>query len=286
MKSATGGLATFLLTAKSMVYADLYTITLNGGAVIRWTSADFAIAYSGNTWLRGPAIFDNGLTQKRGVQVDTIDITVYADATTQISGVPFLTFVRNKGLDGATITVQRVMGTDLASGIGGGYVRFSGRVSEVKALSKTEVTLSCSSWLELLNVDMPTNILSTACINVLYGPACSLNKTSYAAAGTTSAGGTVTTFGTSLTAQATGYFDLGYIVFSSGANSGLQRTIKTHITGGSFTLVTPLVAAPAAGDAFTAYPGCTRTQAVCLTKFGNLSNFRGFPYVPPPETAT
>lgn len=285
MKSATGGLATFLLTAKSMVYADLYTITLNGGTIIRWTTHDFAVAYSGNTFQRGPAIMDNGVKSKRGVQVDTLDVTVYADAATQVSGTPFLTFVRRGGLDGATIKVERAMGSDFASGIGGGYIRFAGRISEIKSLSKTEVTLGCSSWLELLNVDMPTNIISAGCINTLYGAACGLNKATFAATGTASAGGTASTFGSSLTAQATGYFDLGYVLFTSGANAGLQRTVKTHVTGGSFTLTTALVAAPAAGDAFTAYPGCTHTQAICLSKFSNLANFRGMPFVPPPETA-
>lgn len=286
MKTATGTLASFLVTAKTIVYANLYTITLNGGTVIRWTTHDFAVLYSGNLFLRGPAILDNGAKQKRGVQVDTLDVIIYADATTTVSGVPFLSFVRRGGLDGATIQVQRVIGSDLGAGQAGGYVRFSGRISEIKNLSKSEVTLGCSSWVELLNVDMPTNIISAGCINVLYGAACGLNRATYAVSGTASAGGTTSTFGSNLTAQATGYFDLGYVIFTSGANSGLQRTVKTQVSGGSFTLTTPLVAAPAAGDTFTAYPGCTHTQSVCLTKFANLANFRGFPYVPPPETAT
>ena len=286
MKTYTGSLATFLVSAKQIIYADLYTITLNGGTIIRWTTHDFAVAYSGNLFLRGPGIEDSGVTSKRGVQVDTLDITVYADGNTTVSGVPFLSFVRKGGLDGATIKVERVIGTDMGVGQAGGYIRFAGRISEIKTLSKTEATLCCSSWVELLNVDMPTNIVSAGCINTLYGAACGLARASYAASGTASAGGTATTFTTSLTAQATGYFDLGYIVFTSGANTGLQRTVKTHVTGGTFTLTTALVAAPAAGDAFTAYPGCTHTQAICLSKFNNLANFRGFPYVPPPETAT
>lgn len=285
MKASTGSLASFLVTAKQVIYADLYTITLNGGTVIRWTTHDFAVSYSGNLFLRGPGIMDGGVKSRRGVQVDTLDVTVYADANTAISGIPFLSFVRRGGLDGATITVQRVIGTDMGPGQAGGYVRFSGRISEIKSLSKTETTLGCSSWVELLNVDMPTNIISAGCINTLYGAACGLNKATFAASGTASAGGTAQTFTTSLTAQATGYFDLGYILFTSGANAGLQRTIKTHVIGGTFTLTTSLVAAPAAGDAFTAYPGCTHTQAICSSKFANLANFRGFPYVPPPETA-
>jgi len=47
----------------------------------------------------------------------------------------------------------------------------------------------------------------------------------------------------------------------------------------------PLPFAPNAGDAFTAYPGCDKTQNTCTAKFNNLANFEGFPYVPAPETA-
>ena len=30
----------------------------------------------------------------------------------------------------------------------------------------------------------------------------------------------------------------------------------------------------------TLYPGCDRTKETCISKFNNLSNFGGFPYIP------
>lgn len=47
----------------------------------------------------------------------------------------------------------------------------------------------------------------------------------------------------------------------------------------------PLQSAPASGDAFTVYQGCDHTPGTCRSKFNNLPNFRGFPYVPPPQMA-
>jgi len=47
----------------------------------------------------------------------------------------------------------------------------------------------------------------------------------------------------------------------------------------------PLPFAPAFGDAFTVYAGCDRTLATCQGRFNNKANFRGFPFVPPAETA-
>jgi len=43
--------------------------------------------------------------------------------------------------------------------------------------------------------------------------------------------------------------------------------------------------APAEGDTFNVAFGCDHTQATCQSKFNNLINFRGFPYVPPPQLA-
>jgi hypothetical protein len=50
MKPATGTLATFLVNANSLVYVDLYTVTLNGGAIYRWCSGDVSVGYGGNTF--------------------------------------------------------------------------------------------------------------------------------------------------------------------------------------------------------------------------------------------
>jgi uncharacterized phage protein (TIGR02218 family) len=47
----------------------------------------------------------------------------------------------------------------------------------------------------------------------------------------------------------------------------------------------PLQSPPAAGDTFTVYFGCDHTPGTCRSKFNNLANFRGFPYVPPPQMA-
>ena len=46
-----------------------------------------------------------------------------------------------------------------------------------------------------------------------------------------------------------------------------------------------LPAAPSAGDTFTCYPGCDRALLTCTNKFGNQVNFRGYPYIPSPESA-
>jgi hypothetical protein len=100
---------------------------------------------------------------------------------------------------------------------------------------------------------------------------------------TTQAGSTVNKL-ISLSAKADGFYDNGQIVFTSGANSGLTKAVKSY-SGQQFFFNSPLPLATNVGDTFIAYPGCDKTQATCTAKFNNLANFGGFPYVPAPETA-
>jgi hypothetical protein len=58
-----------------------------------------------------------------------------------------------------------------------------------------------------------------------------------------------------------------------------------HWDGTTATLTSPFPFTPAAGDAFDIAPGCDKTQDDCSTKFNNLVNFAGTPYVPIAETA-
>jgi uncharacterized phage protein (TIGR02218 family) len=286
MKSYTSSLATFLLASKTLAKADCYQITLNGGAVLRWTDCDVAINLSGITYIPGPPIEDGGVKSKRGIQVDTLDLTLFdALGTTLVAGLALVTFARQGGFDGATIQVTRTAAADWNSALQGSYVRFSGRISGVSDITRTRLTLNCSSWMELLNVSMPRNVYQSGCINDLYGAACTLAKATYQASGTVGSGTNGTTTFSSNLATTANYYALGFVVFQTGPNAGLQRTIKSQDASGNLTLVTPLPSAPAAGNTFLAYPGCDKTQSTCSTKFANLSHYRGFPYVPAPETA-
>lgn len=84
--------------------------------------------------------------------------------------------------------------------------------------------------------------------------------------------------------RASGFYDNGQITFTSGTNAGLTKAVKQYIAP-QLTFNSPLPFVPSAGDTFIAYPGCDKTQSTCATKFNNLVNFEGFPYVPTPETA-
>jgi uncharacterized phage protein (TIGR02218 family) len=63
--------------------------------------------------------------------------------------------------------------------------------------------------------------------------------------------------------------------------------VKSYVNaGGAVTVIYPWPFAPQNGDQFTIYPGCDKTLDTCTNKFGNRPRFRGFKFIPIPETVT
>jgi hypothetical protein len=88
-------------------------------------------------------------------------------------------------------------------------------------------------------------------------------------------------------------YSLGYVVFTGGQNSGLQRAIKTqYVTAGVqiLQLFYPMQFPVNAGDTITLVPGCDKSLATCVILQGSQSlaqiHFGGTPFVPNPENAS
>lgn len=282
---SAGALATFLNTATQRVMADLLTITLLGGQVLRYSGADRAVTVNGNTFALGPLIVRGRTTLKLGIEVDSLDITLSCDSSVQVNGTPLLAFIRAGGFDGARVVLERGFGPDWVTGLVGTLVLFPGRVGQVLP-TRYEAKIMVKSDMELLNVMVPRNVYQPGCLNTLFDPACGLSAATYTVsnAATSATDVTRTTF-TSTLAQAAGYFDLGVVKFTSGLNSGVSRTVRSY-TPGQLVTISPWPFAVGNGDTFSAYPGCNKTMPTCTSKFGNLLRFRGQPFVPIPETVT
>lgn len=280
MKTATAPLITLLGSETQVMMADLVTITLVGGGVVYLTSSDTDIVYGGHTFSSKSIQFVRDKTRiVRGVEVDSLGFTFYGDSTTLLNGQPILQAASLGSLDGATIRLDRafmqVWGT-----VVGTLLQFLGNVSQVD-VSRTEAKVQVKSNLELLNISMPKNLWQAGCINTLYDSACGLARTAVSGAVTSNSPASVINCNLS---NAAGYFNLGYVTFSNGVNSGLTRTVKTYTTG-AVTLMNPFPNAPAISDLFSAFHGCDKLQATC-NGYGNLARFRGFPYVPSPDLLT
>ena len=280
-----GATVALLNGGADFVMADLWSITLNGGAVIRWHGAGFntPLSFNGNTWAAGPTIDRGKISTKLGVEVATLDATITAAPNDLINGVPVLPFVRGNGLDGATVVLYRAYLPAWGLPITGVTIAFSGRVTSLKNLSRTQFQMTVSAWTVLLNVNMGPDVFQAGCLNNLYDANCTLNKSSFAFSGAVTGGGTTTACSTNLT-QADGFFTQGQLVWLTGPNAGLSRAVATYANAsGAMTFAFPLSNAPTPGDTFTAYRGCNLTMASC-SAFGNLIHFRGQPFTPPAVT--
>lgn len=291
MKPTTSQLNALLAT-RQFIVADLYTITLIGGTVLYYTAGDTDITTGGHTYLAGgqtgPYFERMGgnkpkIKWHRGLAVDTMVFDILPkDAT--ILGIPFLTAVQQGYFDGANITLERAYMSTYGTVVGT-VILFVGRVADITC-GRVFAKFTINSPLELLNQPMPRNLYQPGCINTLYDTACGLNQNSFDEGGAVASGSTVSLINTTLTA-ASGYYDLGKIKFTSGANDGLWRGVKAYVNSSpdTISLIVPLPYTPATSDTFIIYAGCDKKQSTCSSKFSNLVNFRGFPYIPENSTA-
>lgn len=290
MKTVSAGFKAMLAGSKNLMVADLYTLTLLSGTVLYYTDAPQNIVYGGNTYVAAGFTYSVGNTAPGfargpiklalGMQVESLEVDILYNADTRIMSQTPGAFANAGGFDGARIKVDKFLTASLADTTNGIVNLFTGTMSDLSAGSG-KVSLNVSSDLIYLNAAFPRNYFLPQCNHALFDAGCGLSKASLAVAGTTTSSTKTTITATALT-QAADYFAQGYIVITSGANAGLTRSVKAF-AGGVLTLLYPLPGAAAAGDTFTAYPGCDKLQATCSGKFANLTNFRGFPYVPTPE---
>lgn len=284
MRTASPALTEFLRTADQVIVADLLTITLVTGVVIRLTNCDVDLTVGGYTYSHSSPLFTRGTTTvKVGLDVDTLPLTIMPAATDTIGGVPWCAAARIGVFDGARVRVDKVFMPTARDVSMGTLNLFEGRMAGTE-IDRGMIRATIKSELELLNSVFPKNLYQPGCVHTLYDSGCALLRAAYQASGSVGAGSTTSILSVTGLSQGAGYYDLGSITFTSGVNSGLRRAVKSY-TGGSVSLYVPLPSAPVAGDAFTIVAGCDKTQATCSAKFGNLVHFRGYPFIPPAETA-
>jgi len=284
MIAASPQLQQFLAAARSFVMADLYTITLASGQVLRYTDAGIQIYAGGvNYSASGPLIKRTGVRIVRGIEVDTLSVTFYAGVDDTLLGEPVLAFIAGGGFDGASLTLARAFMPDWGGSVVGTVMRFIGRVAGVEA-DREQATVEVKSPLELLDTKVPKGVYQPGCLRTVYSADCGVNRSLFETSGQVLADTTALRIHTNLSAG-NGWFDQGVIRFVNGGNAGVARTVRRQSGDGVVSLILGLPAVPAPGDQFLIYPGCPRTLDACTNKFGNRGRYRGMPFIPVAETS-
>lgn len=283
-----------LLQTSNFLIGDFYQFTLNSGAQDWFSGLDVPVTYASNVY-KATSLRIEGLKLKLavGLQVDEQTIKIGALPNETLTGSNFLTSVGAGLLDGAYLLRLRgfwqpnigIPAVDYLQAPVGVVPLCNMLVSEITKIGRTHVEMVVKSPTKLLDLDMPRNYWSPGCVHTLYDSGCTLAKATFAVSGLVGSGpnsllipwqGGVPT---PTSADGLPRFAQGRLLFTSGTLVNTQVAIGNNDSN-ALNLLYPLQQLPQVGDGFTAYPGCSKTKNTCDSKFSNLLNFRGFPFVP------
>lgn len=293
MKGISTALLDFLLSTdvESTYLADLFTVTLSSGLVIRATDGQLPVNYGGNQFLptRWGSWRCEGTKCGLGPMNAEAEFTVFANADELLPAWNItLNEAAQLGLfDAASILIQTAYMPDVWGDTALGVaIRYGGQITEFTPVGRTTVKGVAKPFTFTLNQPMPRKVLQPSCGWTLGDAGCTVNLATFTFSNTVGAGtnSIVIAPGTAFT-QADGYFTQGVVKFTSGLNAGLSVSIQSH-SGGVLRLVKPPLFPMSTGDAFQVTAGCDHTMLTCQQKFSNLvpggnpNNFGGTPYIP------
>lgn len=291
MKPVSPELETYLATKRQFIYADGYTLTLLDETKHRFTTSQYNFIgipqyeVDPQTFFAGRLLI-SGLKYKTaiGTEVDEQELRITPFPNYEINQVKFLRAARIGMLDGALVKRDRFFFNAWGQPPVGAMTLFKGRTSTIDPIGRTDMSMKIKSDLVLLVSPSPREAYQPQCQNTLFDGRCKLLKEDFAVQGTAGSGSTDRLINWT-TGSAAGFYDQGTVFIETGDNVGELRTIQASSTNQLF-LTLPLPYPLANGDDFVVLPGCDKTKEVCQSaKFDNLENFRGYPFVPPPETA-
>jgi uncharacterized phage protein (TIGR02218 family) len=292
MKAISTALLDYLLSTdvESTTIADLFTVTLTSGLVIRCNDFQIPLTSGGNVFLptRWGSWRCNGTKCALGSLASSADFEVFA-GTDELMPDWLCTVNEAASLglfDAAEILIETaytVESGQVASGFT--EIRFGGQITSFTPVGRTTIKGEAKPYTFTLNQNMPRKVLQPSCGWVLGDAGCTINLALFRISNTVAAGtnNIAITAATTIT-QPDGYYSQGVLKFTSGRNNNLSGAILDH-TGQVLTLSRPFPFPVSLTDAFTITAGCDHTQKTCLQKFANIINYGGAPYIPDRERA-
>lgn len=288
-----------ILASRNFFTADLYVFTLANGTVLRYAGGgtQLDLTYQGNLYpcgsVNGPFFDRKDNKAKMQWKIGSGNSQIMLDVvpgTAMVQSLGFLDAVRCGMFDAADFTLSRAFMTQADAltrtiQTGCAVLMFQGAVAEVDA-DRSLATFLINDYRDLLSQQLPRNLFAASCANTFGDASCTVVIANFSENGVIQTGTTQTSISTTLT-RASDYYDMGKIKFTSGVLTGLSFGVSMWKQGvpGIITPIQALPKLPAVGDQFTIFPGCDKMFTGGCTKYNNTPNFRGFPYVPAPETA-
>lgn len=281
MKTFGAGLAA-ALAANPQKIAICWCVRKNDGTFIRGTAHDrnIVIASSGypgknieGTYTAQANIIGSDIRSAADLSVDNLEVSGAIGSSSDLT----VAQIESGVLDMAITTVFVVAWSDPDGGIA---VLRHGPLGEISRTAEGEYRTEVRGLAQFLQ-QMSGRTYGERCDAVLGDARCKVNLAAITRTGTVSSVTSRTVFAFTLSggAPAAGDFDGGRITFTSGANNGFRRDVKTASYSAGTLTVTLYEETPAdvaVSDTLSISPGCDKLDTTCRVRFSNFVNFRGW----------
>jgi uncharacterized phage protein (TIGR02218 family) len=245
------------------------------GVILGFTDHDRDLAFGSVTYRAETGMSATAWAERSGLAVDTIE------ALGALSSGALTEDDLARGLwDNAAVEVWRVDWSAVENRV----LLFAGSIGEV-ARGPLAFQAELRSLAHALNQPRGRTY-SNACDADLGDARCGVNLASplYSAAATVSEVVSRAAFKTT----GIGGFEAswckgGRVSWTGGANAGAAMEVKRHTLAGGVATIELSAEMPFdidVGDGFAITAGCDKARETCLSKFSNLVNHRGFPFMP------
>jgi uncharacterized phage protein (TIGR02218 family) len=284
MKTVSTELAAHLASNPTSL-AYLWKVRRKDGQILGFTNFDHDLTYTDGDgdeveYLASTGFTNTAAANKSDLSVDNIEVTAFIDSDAIDEAD-----LRAGLYDDCEVTIRIVNWNDLTQGdmmVRKGTVGIVKMVNgmftaEVRGLNQKLTTTIGATYgpvcraqfgSGLNGIDMDSHYLCKVDVLTLRQTG-SVNDSADAATITPNAGLT----------GAAGWFDDGFLQFTSGVLNGRAYEIKSW-DGATLNLYLPVPEQPAPGDTFFIEPGCNHLLSDCRDKFNNVVNFRGEPTIP------
>lgn len=240
-----------------------------------YCDADREVLYQDNVYSPLP-IFSTSIRATGDAKSDNVNITLPSTAELSIyldrypiSATVMLSIFRVHAVENSTtgsITVEPLLVDAKCLWVG--------ELSSVQRPSQLKRVLVCSTLSATLLRGGVRLVWERTCPHMLYGRGCLVNKDDFQQAlSDVAVVNGVTISSDDLALHEDGWFSGGFVVWEDETGIYENRGIETH-AGSSITIFGGTRGMDGKSG-FIAYPGCSRIDTVCDSKFGNILNYGG-----------
>jgi uncharacterized phage protein (TIGR02218 family) len=258
---------------ETMTLATCWKITRVDGAVFGFTDHTRDLTISGVMYAAATGYAPSNVATSSGLSVDNLEVVAAITSET----VTDADMLAGKW-DFASVEIFEINYADLT--MGEMQIR-KGTLGQL-ATGRTAFTSELRGMAQPLQQSVG-RIYAAACDADLGDARCGVILTSYTVTGSVTTVISQHAFNDTTRTETTGttseYFEGGKLTWTSGLNTGLSMEVVDYYPGYVF-MAQSMVYTICVGDTYSMHAGCDKLVGTCQSRFNNISNFRGFPWVP------